>query len=141
MEVVVTEASKRQPGIVDPNSCHFLGTFEDIVGIMTRSVVIAHPFCLLGRRSNALDCSIGRFNTRFPCSLVFTVRAGGQFFVGCNEAGWSCSDGEQNLNGFTHCIECRHNFVHTQERGRFGAGPDRYTSGRVKYTQFDVNKC
>ena len=142
MEVVVTEARRRSPGLVDPRSPHLLGTFEDIVGIMSRSVVIAHPLCFPGQRANNGAIGfIGRFNERFPCSLVFTVRAGGHFFVGCNEAGVICSDGENNPNGFTHCIECRNDFSHTEERARIGACPGGYTSGRVKYMTFDVNKC
>ena len=141
MAVVVEEAIRTQPGIVDRTCPHFLGDFDDIVDIMTQSVVIAHPHSTTGRRSNDIPWHINEFNRHFPCSLVFTVRAGGQFFVGCNEAGVNCSDGEANPGEFTHVIECRNDYSHTEERGRIGAGPAGYASGRVQYMHFDVNKC
>ena len=104
-------------------------------------MVVSHPLAVADGVVNRGNVPTDEFNSRYVCSHMLTVTAGSQVWLTCNEGGVSCSHGEQNRNGFTHVVECRHDPYHQTARGRAGVGPRAYNGTGVKYYTFDVNFC
>ena len=134
MEAAVHSAVEKVPGLIGRTRPFFLGARGRIIEVMSKAMVVAHSRAERGRLYNDKSLQPRKFNSLWICNLIFAVTAGSGIWVGDNEAGWSCSDGEANRNGFTHCIEVRHDAVSTIERGRRGPGPRAYTSGVVSST-------
>ena len=141
MECAVREATCRNPKLTDPMCPDFLGAFDDIVYFLSASIDVAHVAVTAGRTPNTQSIGAGLFNSRWLCTRMFKVTTGGEVWLGGNEAGWTCTRGEVNQNRFTHCVECRHDFAQTEERGRVGPGPRAYERSGVSYRNFDVNRC
>ena len=134
LEVLVANAARQTPAIVDPHHPGYLGSLEDIVSCLSASITVVHAEATAG-------CFFGRFDTdsfcsKNVCNFIFTVTTGAEVWLGCNEAGWSCADGFENRNQFTHCVETRHNYAGQNARTRIGRGPEGYR-GNVAYFTFD----
>jgi len=138
----VEAAIDQRPEITDPRNKFFLGSKEHIVNELRRVIDVVHPWVtdqLIAKGYGRFDPNV--FNARFPSCCVFETQTGSQLHVGCNEAAWTAATRGhgQNLNGFTHVVEARHDSSQRQVRGRFGPSQHHFEPGAWK--NFDVNKC